>query len=202
MRFQKYIRCGTIIFFATAAFSCDIRDTSVQPDRVVQKEVQSKSIRSRENDATFVRETADELSLEIQLAQLAVKNSLNPEVKELAIQVMTDNNVAISELREIIFRNNLSPLELPANRHKKQIKFFARRNGIEFDKAFSAFMVKRYPELLKSFENIATEGANEELKNWAAGKINGLKRQLAMAELLGTKRTASHPELDAESLME
>jgi predicted outer membrane protein len=202
MRFEKYIRRGTIIFFATAVFSCDIRDTSVQPDRVVQKEVQSKAIGSRENDATFVLETADELSLEIQLAQLAVKNSLNPDVKELAIQVMTDNNVAISELREIIFRNNLSPLELPGNRHKKQIKFFARKNGIEFDKAFSAFMVKRYPGLLKSFENIATEGANEELKNWAAGKINGLKRQLAIAELLGTKRTANHSEGDAESVIE
>jgi len=105
LRAQQILYAAIIIIAASFSFSCENqtdenRYTEVPADNSIQRGQNLNSLK-KENDAAFLALAANDVLLESQLAELAVRKAISPEVKEYAISVMTDHAIAMDELREI-----------------------------------------------------------------------------------------------------
>jgi len=124
--------------------------------------------------------------LESQLAELAVRKASLPEVKELAISVLTDHRIAMDELREISSKIDITLSEEMSTEHRKNFVRIAKKRGLQFDRAFCEFMYLNNTVAIKKFEKIAQDGSSKELRDWAWGKLGILKRHIAMAQNIQT----------------
>ncbi len=181
MLFKQYIPSAAIVIIAASfSFGCETRETELRAGYNIRPAQKSDSHR-KQNDAAFLRETSNDLLLEIKLAELAVKKGSSPEVKEFAISVLTEHTIAIEEIREmasrmdVVLHEDLSPGQ---NKHYSRI---AVKSGLQFDRAFCSFMSENNMIVLKKFEKIAQEGNSEIVKDWAWGKLGILRRQIALA---------------------
>ena len=162
--------CAAIIIIIIAAsftFSCETNQyadvSEVSADNNIQPGQKIHSLK-KENDAAFFALAVNDVLLESQLAELAVRKAASPEVKEYAISVMTDHSIAMDELREIGSRIGIVVPEEMSPSHRKHFVRIAKKNGLQFDH----------------------DGNSEALRNWAWGKLGIVKRHIAMARALET----------------
>ena len=191
-----------IIIAASFAFSCETNqyaevskvpeDSNIQPGRKIHS-------LKKENDAAFLVLAANDVLLESQLAELAVRRATSPEVKEFAISVMTDHSIAMDELREMGAKIGVVVPEEMSPGHRKHFVRITKKNGLQFDHAFCDFMYLNNTVALKKFEGIAQDGNSEVLRNWAWGKLGIVKRHIAMAQAI---ETGSGGSADMSSMME
>lgn len=177
---QQIPSAAIVLIVASFAFGCETRNAEFQAGYNVQP-VQKQDTRGKQNDATFLIEAAHELSLEAQLAELAVKKAASPRVKEFAVSVLTDHRFAMDEVRELAARIKADLPEQISATHREDYVHIARKSGLQFDRAFCTFLSQNNTVLLKKFEKIAQEGSNDVVRDWAFGKLGILRRQIAMA---------------------
>ena len=181
MLFRQHIPSAAIVIIvASFSFSCETRNTGLQAGYKVQPG-QKYDSRRKQNDAAFLIQVSNDLTLEAQLAELAVKKAASPGVKEFAVSVLTDHRIAMDEMREMASRVSVDlPAEISAVHRKKYLQI-AQKNGLQFDRAFCTFLSQNNTVLLKKFERIAQDGSSEVLRDWAFGKLGILRRHIAMA---------------------
>jgi len=185
LRVEQFPSAAIIVIAASLSFSCENRDSYVQADYNIQPEQKPHSQR-KEDDAAFLAMVSNDVLLESQLAELAVRKASSPEVKEFAISVLTDHRIAMDELREISSKIDIPlPEEMSAEQRKHFVRI-AKKRGLQFDRAFCEFIYLNNTVVLKKFERIAQDGSNKELRDWAWGKLGILKRHSAMAQNIQT----------------
>ena len=204
LRAQQILYAAIIIIAASFSFSCENqytdenRYTEVPADNSIQRGQNLNSLK-KENDAAFLALAANDVLLESQLAELAVRKAISPEVKEYAISVMTDHAIAMDELREITSSIDVALPEEMSPQHRNHFVRIAKKNGLQFDHAFCDFMYRNNSVALKKFERIAQDGNSEFLRNWAWGKLGILKRHIAMAQNI---ESGSGDAAELSSMME
>ena len=181
LRVQQFLYAAIAIIAASFIFSCEYRETEVPVDYNSEPGQKLNSFK-KENDAAFLALAANDVLLESQLAELAVRRATSPEVKEFAISVLTDHSIAMDELREIGSRIDFALPQEMSPQHRKHFVRIAKKNGLQFDHAFCDFMARNNSVALKKFERIAQDGNSEFLRNWAWGKLGILRRHIAMAQ--------------------
>lgn len=183
------------IIAASFSFGCETRETTFQAGYNIQPK-QTHDSRRKQNDAAFLLEASEELLLETQLAELAIKEATSTKVKEYAISVLTEHNIAIEEIHEMASRIDVVIPEDIAGSHKKRYSIIAKKSGLQFDRAYCDFMSENNSIVLKKFEKIVQDGNHKFVKDWAWGKLGILKRQITLAQEI------EHRELDASHLIE
>ena len=133
-------------------------------------------------DADFAVAAADGGRLEVQLGQLALKNASSEEVKKFGQSMIDDHSKANEELRMLAEQKNITLPVALSDKNQKDYEDLARKSGLEFDKAYSEFMVKDHKEDIGEFKKEAENGNDPEIKAWAAGKVTTLEHHLMMAE--------------------
>jgi putative membrane protein len=186
-----------VIIAASLSFSCE-QEGKVQAGYNIQPG-QKLPGNKKANDAAFLAEAADDLLLESQLAMVAIRRATSHEVKELAISILTDNGIAMDELREIASRIDVPLKEEMSTGHRKHFLRIAKKQGLQFDREFCRCMYTNKTVALKKFEKIAEDGNSEEIRDWAGGKLGILKRHIALAQGI---EAGSGPSEEVGSLIE
>jgi putative membrane protein len=136
------------------------------------------------DDAEFAVDAADGGMLEVQLANVAMRNAASSEVKEFAQMILNDHSKANDELKSIAEKKNIVlPIAL-SDKSQEKLEDMSEKTGAEFDKAYCNYMVKEHKEDINEFEKQAEKGNDPELKSWAAEKLQTLERHLSVAESL------------------
>jgi putative membrane protein len=136
------------------------------------------------DDAEFAVDAADGGMLEIQLANVALRNAASSEVKEFAQMILNDHSKANDELKSIAEKKNIIlPIAL-SDKSQEKLEDMSEKTGADFDKAYCNYMVKEHKEDINEFEKQAEKGNDPELKSWAAEKLQTLERHLSVAESL------------------
>jgi len=169
-----------VIIAASLSFSCE-QESKVQAGYNIQPG-QKLPANKKGNDAAFLAEAVDDLLLESQLAMVAIRRATSQEVKELAISVLTDNRIAMDELREIASRIDVPLSEEMSTGHRKHFLRIAKQRGPQFDREFCRCIYTNKTVALKKFEKIADDGNSEEIRDWAGGKLGLLKRHIVLAQ--------------------
>lgn len=120
-------------------------------------------------DQSFLRGIAENSLVEMNLSQLAQKNSSNDNVKKLAQQVIQDHQRMSSEISEAASsRNVMLPTSMPGHA-KKDEKKMQELTGTEFDQAY-----------LKALDHYAKEDQSRVQQQSGSISTSPDMRQLAM----------------------
>lgn len=119
---------------------------------------------------------------EVELGRLASQKAQNAEVKKFAQMMVQDHTNANTELKSLASKKNITlPTALDAE-HKAVMDKLQGLSGAEFDKAYMDAMVEDHEKTVDLFQAQADDGADADMKAFAAKTLPKVKQHLEMAE--------------------
>ena len=119
---------------------------------------------------------------EVELGRHASQKAQNAEVKKFAQMMVQDHTNANTELKSLAGKKNITlPTALDAE-HKAVMDKLQGLSGAEFDKAYMDAMVEDHEKTVDLFQAQADDGADADMKAFAAKTLPKLKQHLEMAE--------------------
>ena len=120
------------------------------------------------DDAKFATTAAAGGMAEVEIAKLALTKTANDQIKSFANMMVTDHGKANDELMGIAKTKNITlPAALDAD-HQKKMDDLSKKSGKDFDKAYVDAMVDGHKKTLDLMNNEAKNGADADLKAFAA----------------------------------
>lgn len=117
-------------------------------------------------ESKFVNNTVEANYAELSMAKLALQNSNNREVKNIAKMLEEDHNVALNGLQQIAIAKSIS---VPASENedaRKEVNKLSEKKGSDFDKAWCKEMIDKHEKSIKNLEEMEKETADPQLKTW------------------------------------
>jgi putative membrane protein len=134
------------------------------------------------SDNDFVRKAADGDMLEVSLGELAQQQAESPDVKQFGQTMAREHALASNKLLAIAKKDNLAvPMDMDREDHE-MVQHLSGLKGRDFDRGYMKHMVEDHKEDIEMFERMATEGANPDLKNYAAETLPTLREHLQTAQ--------------------
>ena len=135
------------------------------------------------SDAQFLIKTSESNLAEVECSTLAASKAQNEQVKAYASKLLTDHQENQAELQALASRKSVSvPSEPPAAKKAAKEKL-AKLEGVAFDKAYLADMIKGHKQAISAFERAATS-PDPEIKTYAEKTLPALKDHLAQAQAI------------------
>jgi len=138
--------------------------------------------RLRRPDSDFVTKAAQGGMAEVAMGRLAVQNGSDPAVKSFGQRMIDDHTKANGELKACVAKKGIA---VPANVDSKQqatIDRLSKLNGAAFDKAYMRDMVKDHQEDVAEFQRESNNGADPDIKAFAAKTLPTLQEHLKLAQ--------------------
>lgn len=120
----------------------------------------------------FVQRTAMANMFGVESATLALRKTSSPAVKAFGHRLADDHATAMSGLRRIVAkRSDLALPDRPDAPHLALLSTLSDKQGADFDKAYIEAQRSTYRETAELMERYASEGADPELKSFAAQSL-------------------------------
>jgi len=139
------------------------------------------------SDGNFVRKAADSDMLEVALGEMAVERASSPDVKQFGQTMAKDRALDSNKLLEIAKANNIAvPVDMDREDHEIRLQL-SGMSGREFDIAYMKHLVSDHEDDLRVFEQMADQGANPDIRNYARQDLPILREHLQMARKILTR---------------
>ncbi|MCF3108349.1 DUF4142 domain-containing protein [Niabella sp. CC-SYL272] len=135
-----------------------------------------------EKDADFAVTAADGGRMEVELGQLAQRNGQRQEVKDFGRMMEKDHSAANSELKALAAQKNISLPDSLSEGMKRKYDRLRDLKGAAFDKEYIKLMVADHQEDVDAFRHYTDKGADQNLVQWAKGKLPVLETHLQHAQ--------------------
>ena len=181
---MKQLFISLMVLALTTGISACMDSNNPKDGKEVAKEANKDNGNpdSLKDDTKFVLNAADGGMMEVQLGTLAQTNASSPQVKAFGQKMIEDRSKANSELKELATGKRITiPLTL-SDKNQSDYADLAQKKGVDFDKAYSNYMVKDHKDDISEFQKEGTGGKDAEIKAWAAGKVATLQMHLQMAQ--------------------
>jgi len=119
-------------------------------------------------DSNFVRMAVDHTELEIKLAQLAQNNASSSEVKTLALDLLSYHTKALGELKILALKKNITLMTQLSERSQKAYDKFTKKQGVDFDKAYTKCSVKSHKWGACFLKKHAKKSKDAEIASWCS----------------------------------
>jgi putative membrane protein len=136
------------------------------------------------SDQQFVTKAGAAGLAEVNLGNMAVKQSNNAAIRKFGQRMVDDHRKANKELIRLA---NKKRYTLPATmdrKHQDLANRLARLKGDEFNRAFMTHMLDDHKEAVDLFSDESKNGKDSDLKSWAGKTLPTLKEHLKMARSL------------------
>jgi len=138
--------------------------------------------RLRRSDSEFITKAAQGGMAEVQMGQLAVSHASNPAVKAFGKRMIDDHTKANDELKAVAAKKGIAvPVAVDA-KEKATIDRLSNLNGAAFDRAYMHDMVKDHEEDVAEFQRESNNGADPDVKAFAAKTLPTLQEHLKIAQ--------------------
>lgn len=180
-----YILTG---FISIAMFACN--NTTKTKDSVKRAEKTNDSVFKGDinhaflNDADFVVVAFNAGLTEIEVGNIAQKNALDQEVKDLGKSNVDDFSAMNTRLKELSTKKNITIPAVVGKKSNKEIKEISERTGNIFDRAYTELMIKEHVKEIKTFEEAEKKTSDPDIKAFASETLPMLRKQLAVVEEL------------------
>jgi putative membrane protein len=121
---------------------------------------------------------------EVQLGQLAQRNGQSAAVKRFGQRMADDHGRSNQEMMAVAQRKQITPPSSIGAEHQQTYDDLAKLRGGAFDRAYAQAMVKDHQEDLRAYQEEAANGADPDVKAFAARHVSILQEHLRMAERL------------------
>ena len=138
-------------------------------------------------DKAFVREALEGGMAEVQLGQLALEKSSNPDVKQFAQKMVDDHTKLGSEMKQVAQQLGVKPPDKPSSKAKSTMTRLQALNGDTFDKAYIKDMVKDHQQDEKEFKQAGLNTSNPALKDVISQGAQMIGQHLQLIEQIAQK---------------
>ena len=133
----------------------------------------------------FAQELKSSGQFEIESSQLALKTSINDEVKKFAQKMIDDHTAADKKLAETLKQANLPQPKYGMDEDKRGlVEQLAVFQGAAFDRAYVRDQIQGHQKAIELLEAYSKSGDNDALKQLASTLLPTIKEHLQMAEAL------------------
>lgn len=141
------------------------------------------------SDADFAKQAAEGGAAEVKLGQLAQEKGSNEAVKDFAKMMVNDHTETGEQLKSIAAQQNLKlPDEL--NKHDQGVyNKLSKLSGEAFDRAYAKEMVNDHRKDIDDFQQEASRGQIQPIKDFANQTLPTLQKHLKSAREM--QRTVS-----------
>jgi putative membrane protein len=122
---------------------------------------------------------------EVQLGELAMRNTRNPNVHRFAQRMIDDHGKANTELVGIAQQRNLIVGKELDPEHTALVRDLSSKNGPEFDAAYARTMEDAHARAISLFKR-ATRTSDPELSQFARQTLPTLQEHKRMADKLNS----------------
>jgi len=124
---------------------------------------------------------------EVQMANVALQKSENPEVKAFAQRMVTDHTASNQQLSQLATMKGLVlPAEL-AGEHQSGLQHLQGLSAAEFDRAYMQHMVSDHKKTVQLFQQGSAQAQDAEIKAFATKNLPILQQHLQLAQQLAGK---------------
>ena len=156
----------------------DVADSTMA---VAEDHNDAKFDKGKEDDAEFMMKVAETNMLEIELGQLAQKNAMSKEVKNLGSILEKAHSKAQEELQALATKKQVSLSGMLSGDGKECQDKLMKITGSEFEKEYCDKTVKHHEESIEKFEKASKDATDPDLKAWAASMLPALRSHLDLA---------------------
>jgi putative membrane protein len=171
----------SVFIIGTLLASCGNNDNESKKEAMAENKEKFDSTLIQD-DTKFAVAAADGSMMEVQLGKLALSNGSSKKVKSFAQMMIDDHSKAGDELNKIAASKNISLPATISNKNQDSYNDLAGKKGADFDKAYTSFMLDDHKDAIDAFSKESENGKDNDLKNWATGKIPVLQHHLMMAQ--------------------
>lgn len=138
-------------------------------------------------DKAFVREALQGGMAEVQMGQLALQKSSNPDVKQFAQKMVDDHTKLGDAMKQVAQQMSVKPPDSLSGKDKSTVAKLTALSGNEFDKAYIKDMVKDHKQDEKAFKQEAQNTSNPALKDLVSQGGQMIDQHLQMIEQIAQK---------------
>lgn len=138
-------------------------------------------------DKAFVHEALEGGMAEVQLGQLALEKSSNPDVKQFAQKMVDDHTKLGTEMKQVAQQLGVKPPDKPSSKAKSTMTKLQALNGDAFDKAYIKDMVKDHQQDEKEFKQAGLNTSNPALKDVISQGAQMIGQHLQLIEQIAQK---------------
>jgi len=138
-------------------------------------------------DKAFVHEALEGGMAEVQLGQLALEKSSNPDVKQFAREMVGDHTKLGTEMKQVAQQLGVKPPDKPSSKTKSTMTKLQALNGDAFDKAYIKDMVKDHQQDEKEFKQAGLNTSNPALKDVISQGAQMIGQHLQLIEQIAQK---------------
>jgi putative membrane protein len=146
------------------------------------------------SEEKFIKDTAANGMVEVEIAKMAAEKATRPEVKEFAQMLADDHSKVNEELKSLASQKNVALPEEPRPEQKAEKERLSKLSGAEFDAAFTKAMVQSHKKSVTNFGKESTAAKDPDIKAFASKTLPKLKEHLEKAEQLAGEKGKSGTE--------
>jgi putative membrane protein len=144
-------------------------------------------------DRQFVMDAAQGGMAEVQLSQLAMQRSTNPEVKQFAQQMIQEHTRANEQLMRLAAQKGITPPPTVGPKYQAAMARLMQMSGASFDQAYmNEAGVNSHMESAAVYQRQAALGQDPDLKAFAAAILPRVQDHLQMAATMTGYRFAQN----------
>ncbi|MEI9917782.1 MAG: DUF4142 domain-containing protein [Bacteroidota bacterium] len=187
---SKKISLAGICVLCICALISSCSNPHENSERLAKKENDKHfETKSSEKEADFIVEAIEENFANVKLAQLALDQSANPNVKEVAAILEKDHENLVKELKGFA---NMRGISIPLEENKKARKKLDDLSATEqklFDEKWCREVTNRHEKTIEELEDMWEHTGDEELKKWINSALPGLRNDLVKLQSCHEKLT-------------
>jgi len=143
-------------------------------------------------DKMFITKAAEGGLAEVELGRTATEKASNQKVKDFGQRMVTDHSKANEELKALAQKKGVTLPDSPDAKSKAMATKMSAMSGAAFDRAYMKDMVSDHEKDVAEFQKEANNGADPDVKNWAATTLPTLQEHLKMAK--DAESTVAHQQ--------
>ncbi len=136
------------------------------------------------DDKKFAKEAALGGMTEVELGKLATEKGASDGVKQFGQKMVDDHTKANDQLKEVASKDKLEIPQSLDSKHQSRIDKLSKLSGPQFDKAYIKDQLKDHEQDVSEFQNEAQNGADPNVKQFAASTLPTLQEHLNMVKEL------------------
>ena len=140
-----------------------------------------------EDAVNFVQEAASGGMMEVQLGNIAQKNSKNKAVQDYGKMLVDDHSSANNKLKDIADNKNINIPTSVTNDQQDKIDKLSKETGSDFDKDFISMAVDDHQNDIDKFKKAEDNIQDADLKDFIAKTLPTLQKHLDKAKEIKKK---------------
>jgi putative membrane protein len=140
----------------------------------------------------FVTNAVESNLAEVEVSQLALSKTQNPQVRTFAQRMIDDHTKANSELQALAKQKSLKVPDAPDMMHRASLKMLQAKSGTGFDESYISQMNKDHDKAMTLFQEAAASGkVDPDLKALASKTLPTLEKHHQLVSQLAAGESKS-----------